>query len=227
MSCYSKYFEFSKGEAKKLEIQVNTYNSDSDCREPIGMESPVAAASRVIQDLTFTALSKLGANGNLIQVEYVGGGNAGLEVVTISGVPMYVGEEVFVGRKITVQIAIGASTANQIKAALDASDAVKLLSVAVSGSGLNTQIAQALTSLQNGTGSFVEIELPASPDNLFLTTPTVVIDNAPLSKISVELSAAETMQMIDGGMIVRVVNAGKLRVAVAASAIKQSVMPNC
>lgn len=63
----------------------------------------------------------------------------------------------------------------------------------------------------------VEVLLPAEPANLLLsqaTTPQVVVDDGPLSKISVELTDIETNQMISGPIIVTVTKFGKSSVHV-------------
>jgi hypothetical protein len=228
MSCYSN-FEFYAGEAKRLDIQVNSLKGD--CKEPIGLTIPLAQASRILQDLTFTSLLKLGDTGNKIEVEYVGGGNAGLEVVSFSGVPIHVGQGVHVYPKIKVQIATGVSTATQIKAALEANPTVaKLLTIAVSGVGSNAQVVAASAPLVGGTGSSVEIELPTSGTNIFLdltTTPQVIIDDAPLSKIHVDLNSDQTSLMIKGAILVRVTKQGKMSLAVASGASSKQLVPNC
>jgi hypothetical protein len=229
MGCFSRYFEFYANESKRLELQVNV--DKNDCKEPIGMVVPLASASLIVQDLTYTALLKRGDTGNLIAIEYVGGGTAGSEVVTLSGTLVHVGQGVHIGSKITVQIEAGVSTATQIKAKIDANaDIAKLLTVAVSGVGSNAQIVAALQSLSGGTGTQVEIELPASPDNLFVdqgTSPQVVIDDAPLSKIHVDLTSVETSQMVDGAIIVRVTKQGKMSLAVVEGGSKKLTIPNC
>ncbi len=95
-------------------------------------------AQKIIQDLTFT--SKLnGTDGNAIQVEYIGAGTAGVEVVTV------------LDKKITVKIEDGVSTASQIKSAIEALAAASaLVSVAISGVGSNAQNIAALTNLTGG-----------------------------------------------------------------------------
>jgi hypothetical protein len=100
------------------------------------------AASLIVQDLTYTA-DTAWACGNNIAITYVdtlGTGNAGSEVVTV------------VGNSITVSIESGVSTADQIKTAVDASVAASaLISVVVSGTGTNPQVAAVLTNLAGGT----------------------------------------------------------------------------
>jgi len=231
MSCFSPYFEFFSGESKKLQTQINVVNTSDDCKEPIGLVSPVVAAALVIQDLTLTALSKLGDSANLIKIEYVTGGSAGLETVSLSGTLLYVGAGKFIGSKITVMIAAGISTAIQIKAALDANtDVALLLATTISGVGSNVQALQAPTALIGGSGSYIEVEVSAVPDDLYFdlsSSPVVVVNDAALSKISVDLTANETSLMADGPLIVRVMKAGKLTVAVAGNGIKQLFVPNC
>lgn len=101
----------------------------------IGLEGDTKA-TKVIQDLTFTAKLN-GLEGNDIQVEYVGGGTAGSEVVTVTG------------KKISVQIENTVSTSAQIKAAIEASTAAAAL-VSIALNATNTQTIQALTNLTGG-----------------------------------------------------------------------------
>lgn len=95
-------------------------------------------AFAVIQDLTYTARRF----GQDVSVEYVGGGTAGFETVSV------------VDRAITVTIEDTVSTANQIKAAVELNgDATALTSVEVTGTGSNTQTVQGPTSLSGETVS--------------------------------------------------------------------------
>jgi hypothetical protein len=98
---------------------------------------PGAQASLVVQDLTYTALQP-GQDANNFQIEYVGGGTAGSEGITLAGSTM------------TVEIEGGVSTATQIKAAVDASPAITFLSVAVTGTGSNTQTTFSATNFSGG-----------------------------------------------------------------------------
>lgn len=101
------------------------------------------AASRAIQDLTYTA-DAVGTAGNSITVAYTSGGTAGAEVVTV------------VGSAISVQIQSGVSTATQVKAAVDASaPASALISAAVTGTGGNAQTTVGATALQNGAAPLI------------------------------------------------------------------------
>lgn len=83
-----------------------------------------------------------GTGGNAIQIEYVGGGTAGSEVITV------------VGKKITVAIQNGVSTANQIKARIDLSGPARALISAriLVGQGTNTQSTETLQNLSGGLG---------------------------------------------------------------------------
>lgn len=97
-----------------------------------------AAASLVVQDLTYTA-DAVGAAGNSITIEYVDGATAGAEVVSV------------VGNAISVEIEDGVSTATQIKTAVDASGAAAaLVNVTVSGTGSDAQVEVAETALAGG-----------------------------------------------------------------------------
>jgi len=101
---------------------------------------PAETASELeIQDLTYTAVSNLGAGGNSITIAYVAGGTADEEEVTV------------VGNAISVAIDDGVSTATQVKAAIDASAAaLALVSVAVTGTGGDAQDAAAAAPLAGG-----------------------------------------------------------------------------
>jgi len=100
---------------------------------------PAAASSLVVQDLTYTA-DYAWEYGNQISIAYVAGGTAGSETVSV------------VGNAISVSIADGVSTADQIKAAVDASPAASyLVNVTVTGTGSDPQDAAVADSLENGS----------------------------------------------------------------------------
>lgn len=97
-------------------------------------------ASLVVQDLTFTALVGSGMNGNLVQVEYITGGVAGSEEVTVSG------------KKITVKIATGVSLASEIKTAIEANaQAMLLVTIALTGADV-AQVVSPVAYLVGGLG---------------------------------------------------------------------------
>jgi hypothetical protein len=97
-----------------------------------------AAASLVVQDLTYTA-DAVGAAGNDITIAYVDTGTAGSEVVNVTG------------NAIEVEIESGVSTATQVKTAIDASaPASALISVAISGTAGDAQVTAAETNLAGG-----------------------------------------------------------------------------
>jgi hypothetical protein len=222
MSNYSPAFEFYAGETKKLSIQINVHKTDADSKEPLKIESPLVAAIKVIQDLTYTALQALGNTGNLVKIEYITGATAGSEIVTVSG------------RTISVKIQSGVSTATQIRTAVLASaDAMALLaSVVVSGTGSNTQIAASAVAFTGGSGDQVSIEVPSSGETnlVFFQTgagPLVVIEDAAVGKISVVVTDVETNLMIDGGVIVKITSAGQMKQAVGVAKIRRIPLPNC
>lgn len=97
------------------------------------------------EDLTFQAVTG-GIAGNAITIAYTTGGVAGAELVTV------------VGTAINVQIASGASTATQIKAALDAfPGAAALINTFIFGIGTNKQTAPTgPTNLAGGLASGIE-----------------------------------------------------------------------
>jgi len=98
-------------------------------------------ASRVIQDITYTAASAYAEFGNAVTIAYTAGAVAGAEVVTV------------VGYAITIQIATGVSTATQVKAKFDAkAEAVALATAAITGTAGTAQIAAVAIALTGGTG---------------------------------------------------------------------------
>lgn len=100
---------------------------------------PVIFASKVIQDLTYTAVAA-GADGNDITIEYVDDGTADAETVDVTGTA------------IVVHIESGVSTATQVKAAIDAeSTATDLVSVAISGTAGDPQVTAAAANLEDGS----------------------------------------------------------------------------
>lgn len=102
------------------------------------------AATKVVQDLTYTAVTR-GTAGNSITIAYTGGGTAGAEVVTV------------VGTAISIQIQSGVSTGTQVKTAYDLSAPANLLAtVAVTGTGSNAQTTAALAPFAGGVASEVD-----------------------------------------------------------------------
>lgn len=100
---------------------------------------PSVAASKIIQDLTYTA-DYAWAYGNNITIEYVNDVTSGDEYVEVSG------------NAITVHIEDNITTANTIKSIVDAHAlASYLIGVTVSGTGTNPQLTQAATNLENGS----------------------------------------------------------------------------
>lgn len=99
-------------------------------------------ASLVVQEITYTAV-KAGSQGNLISIEYLSGGTAGAEVVTVTG------------NKISVVMEDGVTTATQMSAAIGASAAALLLVTrAITGTASNAQEAAVNTVLAAGAGQF-------------------------------------------------------------------------
>lgn len=86
------------------------------------------AATLTVQDLKYTSILLLGAEGNALSIEYLSGGTAGSEQVT------------YKAGLISVKIEDGVSTADQIKTAVENSiDASRFVSVTVTGTGSNAQ----------------------------------------------------------------------------------------
>ncbi|MCH9664414.1 MAG: hypothetical protein K0U41_01020 [Gammaproteobacteria bacterium] len=112
-------------------------------------------AALVVGDITYTAKTGSGINGNLISIAYVDGGTAGSEVVTVTG------------NAISVSMDADASTATQIKAAIDGTAAATaLVDNAITGTGSNAQAAAAAANLVGGLGTN-DIKLTAGGGELF------------------------------------------------------------
>lgn len=109
-----------------------------------GSTPAAVKAIKVIQDITLTAV-KGGEQGNLFSVEKLNTVLAGSEVVTISG------------KKISIAIQSGTSTATQVMAALSAASAALAtlgVSFALTGTGSNAQTSLAEAFFASGFGSF-------------------------------------------------------------------------
>ena len=153
VGCVAEKLTFQLPGDGKAMINVEGFGQDvfaaGEAKLAQALTGAAVAASRVIQDLTYTA-DNVGSNGNLITITYTGGGTAGAEVVTV------------VGNAISVQIESGVSTALQIKTAVDASlAAAALVNVAITGVGGNAQVTAAAVNLQNG---LLATELKVEPD---------------------------------------------------------------
>jgi hypothetical protein len=105
---------------------------------------PTQASLTVNGDLTFTAVNA-GSSGNEISIVLAAGGTAGSEVVAV------------VGKKITITIESGTSTATQIKAKFDESAAATALAscAIVSGQGSETQASAVEAFLEDGDGLYI------------------------------------------------------------------------
>jgi len=103
-------------------------------------------ATRVIGDLTFTSASGGYADAdrkNDIEIEYLSGGIAGSEAVTVTSY------------KIQIRIQVGVSTATQILAKLYASiDVFDWVTVAITGTGATAQDFQGSAKLQGGFANY-------------------------------------------------------------------------
>ncbi|MCH9665436.1 MAG: hypothetical protein K0U41_06265 [Gammaproteobacteria bacterium] len=100
---------------------------------------PGAVATVDIQDIRYSARN-VGVAGNLINITYTSGATAGSEVVTVTG------------NNISVQIADGVSTADQIRIALGQSAAaIALIDGISTGTGSEAQSVAAQTFLTGGT----------------------------------------------------------------------------
>jgi hypothetical protein len=112
-----------------------------------------------IQDLTF---SSIGPFRSQVTISFVGGGTAGAEVVSLTS--QYA---------IQIQIQSGVSTAAQVLAAFNASQAVALASASISGTASHAQIAFAPpVSLQSQTAQYTirslsELVSPVASGQLF------------------------------------------------------------
>lgn len=147
-------------------------SADADAFE---FTRPTQKASRVRQDLTYTA-RETGPSGNDISIEYlahtpaVAASKIVQDLTYTADTPGAAGNDItvtyvddgtagaetvtVVGTDITVHMEAGVSTATQIKAAVDLeAPAAALVNVTISGVGGNTQTAQAETALENGANA--------------------------------------------------------------------------
>lgn len=111
---------------------------------PRNLLTPVKANVQV-QDVNYEAIAS-GTGGNSVTIAYTTGGTAGSEAVSV------------VGSAITIQIASGLSTADQVAAAINGSVAASALVLAtVYGDGDNAQTAPVVTTnLAGGSASGTE-----------------------------------------------------------------------
>jgi hypothetical protein len=106
-----------------------------------GTPGGATTATKVVQDLTFTA-KLLGLSGGAISIAYTDTETAGAEVVTVTG------------NAISVGIESGVSTATMVLAALAASSAaLALVSVALTGTAGNFQVTAAAAFLLGGANT--------------------------------------------------------------------------
>jgi len=107
--------------------------------------SIAVAADLTVQDINYKAVAT-GTGGNSITIAYTTGGTAGSEVVSV------------VGNAISVQIASGVSTAQQIADAIGASvDASALVTATIYGQASKKQTAPvSVTNLSGGSASGTE-----------------------------------------------------------------------
>ena len=99
----------------------------------------------VVQDITYTA-GAYGTGGNAITIEYVTGGTAGSEVVTVTG------------NAISIKIEAGVSTATQVKAKFDAKPAaIALATSAITGTAGTAQVAAVATPLATGVNGDINL----------------------------------------------------------------------
>jgi len=95
-------------------------------------------ATLVVQDITYASLLASSPKGDVLSIEYLAGGTAGAEVVTVTD------------GKISIQIEDGVSTATEVKAAFDAeSEATDLATATITGTAGDPQDAAVETNLVN------------------------------------------------------------------------------
>ena len=141
-------------------------------------------ASLIVQDLTYTSLL-FGASGNAITITYTGGASLVVSVI---------------GTAISVQLNTGVSTAAMVKAAVDAFPAAAaLVSVAVSGTPTDVQIAAATTPLAGGLDNTIPIGTKVAS-----ITPSapLIIETATTTAGSTTISALVSITGIVAGVIV-------------------------
>ena len=141
------------------------------------------AASKIIQDLTFTAVAA-GVGGNAITIAYTGGATAGSEVVSV------------ISNAISVQIEDGVSDADQVKAAYDAeSDATDLATNVVSGTGGTPQVVVGATNLESGADAIASTKAIQNL-NYLADTPGVAGNSITLTYTDDGTAGAETVDVV-------------------------------
>lgn len=127
------------GEAHKVNAmhELIAFNFVPD-KSTIVVESSGDAATLTEQDIDFTAVQP-GIGGNSITIELADTATAGAETVSVAG------------NAITIGIESGVSTATQVLAAINASDAaLELVTAVISGTGSNPQTSAGPTNLAGG-----------------------------------------------------------------------------
>lgn len=141
-------------------------------------------ALKIIQDLTYTSLL-FGAAGNAITVTYTGGASLVVSVV---------------GTAISVQLNTGVSTATQVRTAVLAfGAAAALVSVAVTGTGSNVQVAAAVVSLAGG----LDNTIPSGTTVLSITNEApLIVETGNTTAGSTSVSNLAALTGIVAGVVV-------------------------
>lgn len=177
-------------------------------------------ASRVIQDITYTAVPFTGAAGNSVTIAYPntlvtatltvqdilytakqpGTGGNSITITYTTGATA--GDEVVtvVGNAISVQIETTVSTATQVMTKVTASAAAQaLITNTLTGTGSNAQIAAVSTPLAGGTGAFTVsvVGLAISVPIHSGVTEASVIDAALTASAAAQAVATQTISGTD------------------------------
>lgn len=119
---------------------TNTATGLGDDNIQSNTASAETAATLTLGGVTYTATTGQGADGNSVTIAYTGGGNAGSEVVSVTG------------QAISVQIQSGVSTITQVRTAVNAAVAAAALVIATGTSATTVSTASA-TNLAGGVSA--------------------------------------------------------------------------
>jgi len=73
----------------------------------------------------------------------------------------------------------------------------------------------------------IQVTLVARPADLVFTQPRVTITSEPYGSIAIELTAAETLQLLSGAIIVEVTRASKKKIFVVDGGVEKLTISNC
>ena len=75
--------------------------------------------------------------------------------------------------------------------------------------------------------SQIQVEIPASPNNIIFNGADVTVLSAVKAEIKISLTSSHTSQMINGAIVVTVTKDNKKKIFVANGAIRKQLISNC